>query len=396
MKKRVVILGSAGSIGENALRVAERLEDRLTVVGLAVQRNVERVLEQAVRFGVRTVAVSDCAAAAECREKAPAGVKVLAGPGGLVELAAETEADVVLCAVVGIAGLPPVLAALERGRTVALATKEVLVAAGSLVMAVCARTGARLIPVDSEHSAIFQCLDGRPTSTVARILLTASGGPFAGRPEVDLDRVTVSEALKHPRWRMGRKVSVDSATLMNKGLEIMEAQWLFGLPLDRIHVLIHPESVVHSMVEFTDGGVLAQLSPPDMRFAIQYALTWPERVDGGLPRLKLEELGRLHFRAPEEERFPALRLARQAAADGGTMPAVLNAANEAAVQGFLEGRMAFSGIWKTVAAVMQRHCATGRLTLDEIWAADRWAREEANRLVGAGRAAASVKKAGKE
>jgi 1-deoxy-D-xylulose-5-phosphate reductoisomerase len=254
------------------------------------------------------------------------------------------------------------------------------VAAGRMVMACAARHKARVLPVDSEHSAVFQCLEGQAPRSVRRLVPTASGGPFAARPEVDFDRVTVAEALKHPRWNMGRKVSVDSATLMNKGLEIMEARWLFDIPLDRIDVVIHPESIVHSLVEFADGNVLAQLSPTDMRYPIQHALTWPERADGGLPALDLVALGALHFRAPDAARFPCLALARQAARTGGTMPAVLNAANEEAVSRFLKGQIGFSGIWKLVEAVMARHTVDPNPGLGHIIEADRWARAEAQGL----------------
>ena len=380
--KKIVILGSAGSIGESALSVVATLPGRFEVVGLAVRSRGDRVLEQARQFGVTQVAVADPDAASVCSGRAPAGVRVLSGPAGLVSLARDSGADLVLCAVVGMAGLAPVLAALERGIDVALATKEVLVAAGRIVTAACARSGARLLPVDSEHSAIFQCLDGRPRESVRRLLLTASGGPFAHRPEIDLRHVTVTDALKHPRWNMGRKVSIDSATLVNKGLEIIEAHWLFGLPLERIDVVIHPESIVHSMVEFVDGNVLAQLSPTDMRYPIQYALTYPERVDGGLPPTNLPRLGALHFREPDLGRFPGLTLARTAGAAGGTMPAVLNAANEVAVQKFLDGCLNFCGIWETVEQVMTRHGVVAEPSLEAIIEADAWARREAEKIVG--------------
>jgi 1-deoxy-D-xylulose-5-phosphate reductoisomerase len=326
-------------------------------------------------------------------------MKIHCGAAGVEELAALEGADVVLCAMVGMAGLKPVLAAVRNGTDVALATKEVLVAAGRIVTEAARKHNARLLPVDSEHSAIFQCLQTSvrclPSvalakegsvfsvqeseirdlkSEIRRLLLTASGGPFAGRPEMNFDKVTVAQALNHPRWNMGRKVTVDSATLMNKGLEIMEAHWLFGVPVDRIEVVIHPESIVHSMVEFVDGSVLAQLSPPDMRFAIQYALTCPERVDGKLPSLDLAATKGLHFYAPDEKRFPCLRLASEAARIGGTMPAALNAANEVAVQKFLDGKIAFSGIWKLVEKVIKRHHVIRNPQLDEIIEADFWAR----------------------
>jgi len=396
--KRVVILGSTGSIGLSALRVAEALPSRVRVVGLAANRDYRRVLRQAARFGVRHVAVADPAAARRCAAEAGRGLRVYAGPEGMAELAALSGADVVLCAVVGMAGLKPVLAAIAAGADVALATKEVLVAAGRIVADACARRGVRILPVDSEHSAVLQCLNGhartaaeteptpaRPrrrgavgaTGDIRRILLTASGGPFGALPKVNLHNVTVQETLKHPRWNMGRKVTVDSATLMNKGLEIMEAHWLFGVPLDRIGVVVHPESIVHSMVEFADGSLLAQLSVPDMRFAIQYALTYPVRLDGGLPALHLPAWGALHFSEPDERRFPCLSLAREAARQGGTLPAVLNAANEVAVRKYLDEQIRFPGIWRIVGRVMEKHRRVRDPGLEDVLAADAWARAAA-------------------
>lgn len=380
--KKLVILGSTGSIGESALRVVEAFPDRFQVIGLAVQRQVKRVLEQAGQFHVKHVAIADPESARQCRKQAPKGVQVLSGPESLEELAALDEADIVLTAVVGVAGLKPVLSALKKGTDVALATKEVLVVAGRKVLFACAESGAKLLPVDSEHSAIFQCLDGQPGRHVRKIILTASGGPFINKPDINFDKVTVAEALKHPRWNMGQKVTVDSATMMNKGLELMEAHWLFDVSLDRIDVLIHPESIVHSMVEFVDGSMLAQLSISDMRFAIQYALTYPERVDGMLPSLDLAKVGALHFSKPDEKRFPCLLMARAAAMAGGTMPAVLNAANEMAVQAFLNGRLPFSGIWQVVEKVVDLHVLKVDPELEDILDADKWARSEASRIIG--------------
>ncbi|MBI2438158.1 MAG: 1-deoxy-D-xylulose-5-phosphate reductoisomerase [Lentisphaerae bacterium] len=379
--KNLVILGSTGSIGENALRVVAAFPDRFRIIGLAAEKRVERLLEQARAFSVANVAVADLPAAQRAQRLARAGQKVLAGPTGLEQLAALPEADIVLVAVVGLAGLGAVLAALRQGTCVALATKEVLVAAGQKVMQASRTSGAQLLPVDSEHSAIFQCLAGREAGQVRRLILTASGGPFAHNPRINLDKVTVAEALKHPRWNMGRKVTVDSATMMNKGLEIIEARWLFGMPLDRIEVMIHPESIVHSMIEFLDGNILAQLSVSDMRFAIQLALTWPDRLDGGLPKLDLARLGALHFAAPDEARFPCLALARAAARAGGTMPVILNAANEVAVREFLNGALSFSGIWHTVEHLLSRHTVLADPELADILAADRWARAETERLI---------------
>jgi 1-deoxy-D-xylulose-5-phosphate reductoisomerase len=303
LKRRVVILGCTGSIGENALRVAEALPGVIEIVGLAVRTSWSRALETAVRLGVRELAVEDPAAARACAAAAPAGIRVRSGQEGLVGLATLEGVDLVLCAVVGMAGFQPVLAAVSRGISVALATKEVLVGGGEIVTEACRRTGARLLPVDSEHSAIFQCLAGAQPRDVGKLILTASGGPFAFRPEVDFERITVEEALNHPRWRMGRKVTIDSATLMNKGLELIEARWLFDMPLSRMEVVLHPESLVHSLVQFVDGSLLAQMGPPDMRFAIQYALTWPQRMDGGLQPLELGKLGALHFTSPSPSAF---------------------------------------------------------------------------------------------
>ena len=398
--RKLIVLGSTGSIGENALRVAAAEPGRFEIVGLAANRNVARLLEQAREFNVKRIAVGDPAAAAQARRNAPAGVEVLAGPEGVEELSGGGDAGsgaLVLCALVGMAGLRPVLAAIEAGRDIALATKETLVAAGAPVMAARAAKGVRITPVDSEHSAIFQCLcagpalpacvrtdasDGRAEDRVRRLIVTASGGPFFFKPEVDFDKVTAAQALNHPRWTMGRKVTIDSATMMNKGLELLEARWLFDMPIDRIDVLVHPESIVHSLIECIDGSVLAQLAPTDMRYAINVAMNWPERVPCALPSLDLAQVAQLHFSSPDEDRFPCLRLARRAAAEGGLLPTVMNAANEIAVAAFLDGKIPFSGIWKTVGAVMDR-ADIGPATpdLDAIFAADEWARAVAGDCV---------------
>lgn len=376
--KNVVILGSTGSIGENAVRVCLALPNELRVVGLAVQSNYTRALEQAALLNVKTLAVVDPDAAQRCRAAAPPGVRVLDGQPGIVDLAATAEANIVLCAVVGMAGLHPVLSALHAGKDVALATKEVLVAAGSIVTAAATAAGARILPVDSEHSAIFQCLQGCTSpNSIERLILTASGGPFTARPDIHLPSVTPRQALAHPRWNMGPKVTIDSATLMNKGLEMIEAHWLFNLPMHRISVLIHPESIVHSMVEFVDGSILSQMSLPDMRFAIQYALTYPARKPGGLPPLDLATVGTLHFSHPDTTRFPCLTLATNAAATGGTVPAVLNAANEVAVERFLQGEIGFTDIWKIVEKTINAHTNVLNPSLDEVLHADNWARRAA-------------------
>ncbi len=373
--KKIVLLGSSGSIGESTVKVLEAFPEKLELVGLAVQSNYGRALEQAGQFGVKRICVTDQAAAKECRAKA-SGIEVLEGESGLEELAASEEADIVLCAVVGMAGLKPVLSAVKAGHDVALATKETLVAGGAIVSDACRETGARLLPVDSEHSAVFQCIGDSP-QFVERIVLTASGGPFAGRDNVDFSKVKVDEALNHPRWNMGKKVTIDSATLMNKGLEVMEARWLFDLPLEKIDVVIHPQSIIHSIVEFIDGSMLSQMSVPDMRFAIQYALSWPDRWKSDLPRTDLAEIASLDFGTPDENRFPCLGLARSAAETGGTMPAVLNAANEIAVEMFLADKIPFSGIWETVEKVMMSHKVIASPDLEAIMSADKWARESA-------------------
>lgn len=396
--RSIVVLGSTGSIGENTLKVAEALPGAVRVAGLAARRNAARVIEQARQFGVKVVAIENSAAAREAEALArPHGIEVWSGAEGIEALAALAEADTVVCALVGLAGLRPVLAALAAGHDVALATKEVLVSAGELVMRRRAEKGVCLLPVDSEHSAVFQCLqsplsvpacvrrDGaaeRAEDRVARLVLTASGGPFAHRPDVDFDRVTAEQALAHPRWCMGRKVTIDSATMMNKGLEILEAHWLFNIPVEKVRVIVHPESIVHSLVTFADGTSLAQLSVPDMRFPLQFALTWPDRLAVSMPALDLVAQGALSFSAPDETRFPALRLVREAASAGGTMPAVLNAADEVAVEAFLSGRIPFSGIWRTVETVMAAHTASPCADFESVFEADVWARRQASEVCG--------------
>ena len=380
-KKRVVLLGSTGSIGSSTLEVARQLPERIELVGLAAHSSVAELAAQAREFGVGQVAIADASKEAELRDLLPPGVQVRVGQEGLVELASQIEADVVLVAIVGTAGLQPALAAIEAGRDLAVASKEILVMAGEVVTRAAARRGVRLLPVDSEHNAIFQCLEGHAggDEEVSRLILTASGGPFRTRPAEDLERVTVAEALQHPTWEMGRKITIDSATLFNKGLEMIEARWLFGIGMERIDVVVHPQSVVHSMVEFVDGSVLAQLSWSDMGFPIQYALTYPERVKGGLKPLDFARLSRLEFELPRVDDFPALDLARRAGTQGGTLPAVMNAANEVAVAAFLDGRLAFPGIWRTVEAVMDAHELGDSGDLDAVLAADAWARDEATR-----------------
>lgn len=379
--KKIVILGSTGSIGRNAVDVARHLPADFAVVGLAARTNARLAFEQAVTLGVKTLAIENPDAARTIvADAAAAGVTLLSGPDAATEVAALPEADLVLVSLVGLSGLRPALAAIDAGHTVALATKEVLVAAGELVTARAAAKGVRILPVDSEHSAIFQCLQGSRLasdgSPITSLTLTASGGPFLDAP-ADLSVVTPPMALHHPRWKMGPKVTIDSATMMNKGFEILEARWLFDIPVDRIHVVVHPESVVHSLVTFTDGATLAQLSPPDMRVPIQYALTWPERRPAVRAPLDLAAIRALTFRAPDPHRFPALDLVRAAARAGGTVPAVLSAADEVAVRRFLDGSIRFVDIPRLVAAAVAAAPKAPCDSFDAVFAADAWARRYA-------------------
>ena len=375
--KRVILLGSSGSIGESTCKVARALPDKMKIVGLGVAKSTERLLEQAKEFGVKALAVSDPQAAEKVKSKLPAGAKFFPGAEGLARMVEETDADMVLVAIVGTAGLAPALAALRSGKDLAVASKEILVLAGSAVMAEAKKRKRQVLPVDSEHNAIFQCLQGANEKEVRKVILTASGGPFRQSRAAELERVTVAQALKHPTWSMGKKITIDSATMFNKGLEMIEAHWLFGLPMKQVEVVVHPQSIVHSMVEFIDGSVLAQLSVTDMCFPIQYAVTFPERMPSGLPPLDLAKLGSLTFEAPDEKRFPALRLAREAGEAGGTLPGVFNAANEVAVEAFLAEQISFPRIWGMVEEVMQKHTTLSSPDLDAIIEADRWARSEA-------------------
>ena len=375
--RRVLLLGSTGSIGTSALKVARDIPDRMQIAGLAANSSVEALVQQVRETGVRQVALTDEAAAAKARALLPADVVLHVGAQGLIDLVNASDADMVLVAIVGTAGLAPALAAIERGMHLAVASKEILVMAGEAVTEAAKRKNVNLLPVDSEHNAIFQCLEGHRHSEVRRILLTASGGPFRQMPAEQLSSVTVAQALKHPTWTMGRKITIDSATLFNKGLEMIEAKWLFDVPMDKIEVVVHPQSIVHSMVEFADNSVIAQLSHSDMCFPIQYAVTWPDRVPNNLRPLDFAKLAALHFEAPRVEDFPALNLARHAGTVGGTLPAVLNAANEVAVEAFLNGQLSFPGIWHTVERVMTAHSVIAHPTLEALIEADAWARREA-------------------
>ena len=393
----VAILGSTGSIGLSTPDVIRRHPERLHVSALAADRNDARLLEQCIEFrpGLAAMASPDAAARLEAgirRHGLP--TKVVAGREGLVEAAACDDAGQVMAAIVGAAGLEPTLAAARAGKRVLLANKESLVSAGRLLVDAVDNAGGELVPIDSEHNAVFQCMPqpvpiGVSAAGVRRIVLTASGGPFRRTPAAALERVTPDQAIAHPNWNMGRKISVDSATLMNKGLELIEACLLFGLGPERVDVVVHPQSVIHSMVEYADGSVLAQLGNPDMRTPIAHAMGWPERLESGVESLDLIAIGQLDFEAPDLERFPCLRLAREAAEAGGTAPTALNAANEVAVEAFLGGRLNFTGIARVIDSVLQRHEVRPVTTLDEALAADRRAREAARGVLEARRAVSS-------
>lgn len=379
--QNVAILGSTGSIGRSTLDVIDRAAGgMLRTYGLAAGSSCKALTEQARSHRPRYVAVADPAAARRVAEGlSGTGVEVLAGPEGIERLAADPEVDRVVSAIVGAAGLRGTWAALEAGKTVALANKETLVVAGPLVTELAARTGARLLPVDSEHSAIFQAMQAGGPKEVRRVVLTSSGGPFRGRAARELANVTPEEALRHPTWSMGPKITIDSATLMNKALEVIEAHWLFGLPPERIEVVVHPESVVHSFVEYVDGSVLAQLSPPDMRLPIQYALTYPDRVEGPARRVDWSRTFDLHFEPPDRATFPALDLGFEVIRRGGTAGAALNAANEAAVARFLDGSLGFLEIARACRAALEHHPYDPRPTLETLWEVDAWARREVGR-----------------
>lgn len=381
MAKRIIILGSTGSIGQSALEVVAALGDELQVVGLSACCAWERLAEQVQRTRAPAVAIADPRFREPLRQATPAGTRVFGGPEGLVELVQTCDADFVLAAIVGAAGLPATLAAVERGLDVGLANKESLVVAGALLMPLARERGGALIPVDSEHSAIFQALHAGHREDVCRIHLTASGGPFRQWPRDRMATATLADALNHPTWSMGPKITIDSATMMNKALEIIEARWLFDLPAEQIDVLIHPESVVHSMVEFRDGSVIAQLGTPDMKTPIQYALTYPRRIAGITAPLDWSSARTLHFEPPDFERFRALPLGYEAARRGGSLGAVLNAANEAAVAAFRAARLSFGQIAELAAEVMTRHAFLPEPNLEELLACDAWARAEVERCI---------------
>jgi 1-deoxy-D-xylulose-5-phosphate reductoisomerase len=377
--RNVVLLGSTGSIGTSTIKVAEDLPDRIRLLGLAAGNNVELLLDQTRKHRPEAVSISDPAKARDLRDMLGASTEVFAGADGLLKLATLPGADIVLIAIVGTAGLAPALAAIRAGKDIAVASKEILVMAGEIVMREAREHGVNVLAVDSEHSAIFQCLDGKPPDSVRRLWLTASGGPFRTTPQEEFPGITVERALKHPSWVMGRKITIDSATLFNKGLEMIEARWLFDIEMGRVSVVVHPQSVVHSMVEFVDGSMLAQLSTPDMCLPIQYALTYPDRAASDRVQTNLAKLGSLTFEEPDPARFPALELARTAGEVGGTLPAVLNAANEFAVEAFVNRQISFPEISATVRRTMDRHRPVPHASLHQILEADAWARTEAAR-----------------
>ncbi len=396
--KRVVILGATGSIGESALKVARDIPERMQIVGLAANSSAEKLAAAANETRAPAVCLVDETKIDALERALEYKPRTFSGEVGLREIAALTDADMVLVAIVGTGGLRPALAAIEAGKDLAVASKEILVMAGEIVMQKARDNRVHVLPVDSEHNAIFQILEsgrglGAPkdrgaeaaptfqSSNIRRIMLTASGGPFRETPRKDFDSITPEKALKHPTWNMGPKITIDSATLFNKGLEMIEAHWLFGVEMKRVEVIIHPQSIVHSMVEFTDGSTLAQLSYSNMCFPIQYAVTWPDRVPNTLPPLDFSKLSKLEFFTPRYEDFPALNLARRAGETGGTLPAAMNAANEIAVAAFLDRQTRFPEIWQVVEEVMNRHTAVAHPDLDAILEADQWARNEAQGCV---------------
>ncbi len=381
MSKRIAIIGSTGSIGCNALEVIEHLGPEYRAIALSGHKRTDKLREQAARHQPAAIALTDGEVdEAVVRQFREQGAQVYRGARGLIEMVQRDDVDVVLAAVVGAAGLPAVLAAVRAGKTLALANKESLVVAGSLLIPEARKRGVTILPVDSEHSAVFQALLCGRRNEVRRVILTASGGPFRTATRQQIENATLEDALNHPTWRMGNKITIDSATMFNKGLEIIEACWLFDLPPEQIEVVVHPESVIHSMVEFVDGSVLAQLSPPDMRTPIQYALTYPERMNGISRRLDLIKPFCFHFEPPDFDRFPALRIAFDVAKKGGTAGAVMNAANEVAVAAFEAGKIPFMEISRVVEVTIASHRLQEHPSLDDLLDADRWAREQVRSL----------------
>ena len=380
--KKIAILGSTGSIGTSTLAVAEQFPDRFKVVAIAGGNNSKLLESQIRKFKPSLAAIADAKAAESLRKKCnDMPVRIVSGVEGMIEVATAEDADITVSAIVGTAGLVPTIAAIQAGKDIALANKEVLVTAGELVMAECRRWNVRLFPVDSEHSAIFQCLHSGQRGDVKRLILTASGGPFRNHSKGDLAKVRLAEALKHPNWSMGRKITIDSATLMNKGLEVIEAHWLFGMAPEQIKVLVHPQSIVHSLVEYRDGSVVAQLGMPDMKGPIAYALSYPERLPDVSPGLDLASIATLTFQEPDRDLFPCLGYAYDALKAGGSMPAVLSAANEVAVRYFLEEKIGFLDVPRVLKFVMEAHTPVTFRAVDEVLKADLWARREAEKII---------------
>jgi 1-deoxy-D-xylulose-5-phosphate reductoisomerase len=381
--KRLTILGSTGSIGKNCLSVVEALPDEFEVVCLSTHGNIDLLYQQAQRFHPRAAVVVQPPKEQEWEKRFKnLGIELLTGAPALAEVAAATDVEIVVNAIVGAAGLPATLRALRNGRRVALANKETLVVAGELVTAEAEKHGGLLIPIDSEHSALWQCLVGELRQRIETLIVTASGGPFRQRSKEEFARITVAEALNHPNWSMGRKITIDSATLMNKGLEVIEAHWLFGVPVERIRVLVHPQSIIHSMVEFVDGSIKAQLGVPDMRLPIQYALTYPDRLPNELPRMDFARWHELTFHEPDLDKFVCLRLAYETLRAGGTAPAVLNAANEEAVHAFLSDHLRFDQIPQMIDGALQQHRNHRQVDFESVLAADRWARGFVREQIG--------------
>ena len=378
-KRRVILLGSTGSIGTSAIKVAQSIPDRMEIVGMAARQNVAALAESANRLRPPHLCVVDPDQLPELHNRLNYRPEIFTGEDGLDALARIEGADLVLVAIVGTAGFYPAMGAIETGKDLAVASKEILVMAGEIVMQRAREKGVRVLPVDSEHNAIFQCLEGKPGHHINNLILTASGGPFRTWPAEKLASVTVADALKHPTWNMGQKITIDSATLFNKALEMIEARWLFDVSISQVQVVVHPQSIVHSMVEFVDGSILAQLSNSDMCFPIQYAVTWPDRVPHSLEPLRLSALGHLDFEEPRYDVFPALNLARWAGENGGVLPAILNAANEEAVKAFLRGRIPFPRIWSLVENAMEKAENFARPSLDDIMEADAKARSHVQR-----------------
>ncbi|MEI6054946.1 MAG: 1-deoxy-D-xylulose-5-phosphate reductoisomerase [Lentisphaerota bacterium] len=376
--KNVVILGSTGSIGTNAIKVIENHPDKLRLVAVAANNNVEIMADQIKRFGCKYAVCSE-SSADKLKRLIPSSVKILCGINGMIEISTLAEVDIVLCSVVGTAGLMPVLEAIRAKKDIALASKEVLVMAGDIVMAEVKKHGVKMLPVDSEHSAIFQCLDGKKPSDISKIILTASGGAFRNHSKEEMFKATFKDAMAHPTWNMGPKVTLDSATLMNKALEIIEAHHLFDMPPEKIDVVIHPQSIVHSMVEFNDGTILAQMGITDMKSPIQHALTYPEKA-GKLPTISLSKIGTLTFEEPDRTKYPSIDIAFDAIRAAGTMPAVMNAANEVAFDKFKDGQIALPDIWKIIQNAMYSHKVIKHPTLEQILSADQWARIEAGKI----------------